>query len=86
MDEKVSGIIDGMNLTDRPVRDPARIKPILEYLENEWLKNPDLRLGQLFINLIRIKSDVDSIGDLFLIEDEELFPEILEKLKKNPPN
>ena len=81
MDEKVRDIIDGMNLTDRPVRDPARIKPILEYLEDEWSKNPDLRLGQLFINLIRSRSDVDSMDEIFFIEDEELFPEIFEKLK-----
>jgi hypothetical protein len=33
------------------MRDPARIKKILELIENYWNKNPDLRMFQLLINL-----------------------------------
>jgi hypothetical protein len=33
------------------MRSPRRIKPFLKWIESEWLKNPDLRFGQLLINL-----------------------------------
>jgi len=32
------------------MRNPKRIKPILDKLEKIWIKNPDLRLGQLIGN------------------------------------
>ena len=83
MDEKVRDIIDGLNLAGRPMRDPARIEPILEHLKDEWLKSPDLRFGQLFVNLLRSRSNVDSMDEVFFIEDEELFPEIFEKAEED---
>lgn len=33
------------------MRNTKRIKPFLKYIEQEWIKNPDLRFGQLLINL-----------------------------------
>ena len=33
------------------MRDPKRIKKILKALENRWTEFPDLRFGQLLINL-----------------------------------
>ena len=47
------------------MRDPNRIKPILERLEKQWLKVPDWRLGQLISNVI-------GGADTFYIEDENL--------------
>ena len=33
------------------MREKARIKRILKLIEKHWNKNPDLRFGQLLINL-----------------------------------
>lgn len=33
------------------MRNIKRIAPFLDYIESEWLKNPDYRFGQLLINL-----------------------------------
>lgn len=48
------------------MRDPKRIDSILNRIKQIWNKYPDLRLGQLIINVI---SD-DSI--LYMLEDEEM--------------
>lgn len=47
------------------MRNPNRIKGILEQLEEIWSKYPDLRLGQLLLNVL---------GDpaLYYIEDQAL--------------
>jgi uncharacterized protein YihD (DUF1040 family) len=53
------------------MRDPERIPMILQALEREWRKSPDLRFGQFMVNLIR-KSRLNSGDDersLFSIED-----------------
>jgi hypothetical protein len=34
------------------LRDPERIPMILQALEREWRKSPDLRLGQFMVNLV----------------------------------
>ncbi len=34
------------------MRDPERIPTIISKLEEYWLQNPDLRLGQLILNAI----------------------------------
>lgn len=48
------------------MRDPKRIDTILNRIKRIWNKYPDLRLGQLIVNVI---SD-DSI--LYMLEDEEM--------------
>lgn len=53
-------------------RDVGRIREILAKLEQVWRQYPDMRLGQLLIN-------VCGKTDLFMIEDEE----VLERLEKN---
>lgn len=50
------------------MRNPDRIKPFLETIEECWSKVPDWRFGQLIENLKR-KLDIE---DLFYIEDKEL--------------
>ena len=47
------------------MRDPKRIRPIIEKLALAWEQNPDMRLGQL------INSLSDHI-DVFYIEDDKL--------------
>ena len=59
------------------MRNPDRIPIILKRLENIWMKHPDLRLGQLFINLCFLLKQKGII--MFSIEDDELLNE-LEKM------
>ena len=56
-------------------RDPKRIDIIIEMLRVVWKQNPDLRLGQLFVN-IDTRSDSP---DLFMLEDDR-FLQVLEQL------
>ena len=52
-------------------RDPNRINEVLSKIETVWRQYPDLRLGQLLVN-------VCCSYDLFMLEDENLM-ELLEK-------
>ena len=51
------------------MRDPARIDLIIEKLRNLWKANPDLRLGQLLVNLIRPQEPCPQV---FYFEDTDL--------------
>lgn len=60
------------------MRDPKRIPEILEELKKAWEKNPDLRLGQIIVNIARIKEKKEETCPfVFYIEDNK----ILEGLK-----
>lgn len=48
------------------MRDPKRIPKILDELKGIWSSFPDLRLGQLIINVFD-----DPLYDLYYVEDEE---------------
>ncbi len=48
------------------MRNPDRIDKVLDIIREIWEKNPDLRLGQLLLNLV---SDANI---LYWVEDEEL--------------
>lgn len=48
------------------MRDKKRIPDILARLEKVWEKYPDLRLGQLIVNV------VDDASLLYMLEDNEL--------------
>ena len=50
------------------MRDPDRISVILERLQKVWEKYPDLRFGQLVLNVLR--------NDFYYVEDEELVSRI----------
>ena len=54
------------------MRDINRIDLILDRLKALWKRNPDLRLGQLILNVVR-----DPM--LYYIEDEQLI-DVLEKV------
>ena len=51
------------------MRDPVRIKRILNKLEAIWTVCPDLRLGQLYIAVSGIVGE-DFVVRLFNLEDE----------------
>lgn len=46
-------------------RDPSRIVPILNELENIWINNPQLRLGQIISNAC-----AQNGIDIFYVEDD----------------
>ena len=55
------------------MRDPARIDEMLSDLAAVWRKSPDLRLGQLLVNLVR---PTQPAPEIFNIEDTRLHEEI----------
>lgn len=55
------------------MRDPARIRPIVERLVVAWSQVPDWRLGQLLSNAVG--------GDPFYVEDERLIRKIEEVVR-----
>ena len=48
------------------MRDQNRIRRIIEKLYGVWIARPDLRLGQLLLNIDSVK---DGGKDIFYIED-----------------
>jgi uncharacterized protein YihD (DUF1040 family) len=56
------------------MRDPNRIRNILDKLQEIWERYPDLRFGQLIMNLFKDY-------ELFYMEDEELMQEIEDLIK-----
>ena len=60
-------------------RDPARIAPLLARLNAAWSSQPDLRLGQIFSNLIRSMP-----ANLYFVEDDELITLIEQQLLTVP--
>jgi hypothetical protein len=57
------------------VRDPERIPIVIAAIEREWRKQPDQRLGQLVVNLLRRHTSVppeDEGRVLFAVEDAEM--------------
>ena len=59
------------------MRDPARIEVILEEVRRIWTANPDLRLAQLLVNVIR---PPEPCPQVFYFEDDKL----LERLRAFP--
>lgn len=51
------------------MRDPKRIEEMLYVLRQIWELKPDLRLGQLLVNVIPLK---EPCPEMFYIEDEKL--------------
>lgn len=51
------------------MRDPKRIEPFLQELARIWRANPDLRFGQLVLDLHALSG---AGAMLFYTEDEEL--------------
>jgi uncharacterized protein YihD (DUF1040 family) len=63
-----------------PPRDPARIDEMLEMLGKLWKRYPDLRLGQLIVNLV---SPSSPCSEIFNREDDKLKEAILARMEEN---
>lgn len=70
------------------MRDPERIKPFLQKVEEYWNLEPDLRFGQIVAileNRIRPSNLKIKESDLFFSEEDELvkvFNELIDEYKK----
>lgn len=60
------------------MRDPARIEKIIGALRTLWQLNPDLRLGQLIINLT-------TGAETYQVEDDEMHERILASINRKWP-
>jgi len=60
------------------MRDPDRIPVVLNYLEEYWKRNPDLRLTQLMWNLAGDKGV--SVPHFYNTEEEALEVSLLKRL------
>ena len=58
------------------MRNPNRIEPTLKEIERIWKNNPDLRLGQLLLNI------VSNANILYYVEDNELIKGLKEMYDK----
>lgn len=60
------------------MRDPNRIDEVLGALREYWVAHPDMRLGQILVNLIGTKFAVD----IFYVEDDVLLERLKEENRK----
>ncbi len=56
-------------------RDVNRIQPFCDRLAKAWEKLPDLRFGQLMVNLMR-DYEAEHGCDIFYLEEDEMIREI----------
>jgi len=63
------------------MRDPNRIPTVLGLLGKFWMKNPDLRLGQIISNINASRYGISKDRDIFYLEDEELIHTLKELVK-----
>jgi len=61
------------------MRDPKRIKPFLEKIEQLWANNPDFRFGQLIMSITKTG---EHNPKLFNMEEEEFLEKINELEKQ----
>lgn len=62
------------------LREPYRIRPLLQTLEELWKLNPDQRFFQFVANLPFLLG-LQHPEDPYFIEDDELLAELNEKLR-----
>jgi len=60
------------------MRDPKRIDEMLNELREMWMANPDWRLGQLVVNVVR---STEPMPEVYYLEDDE-FRARLDVLRK----
>ncbi|TYZ14449.1 hypothetical protein FY528_01595 [Hymenobacter lutimineralis] len=61
------------------MRDKARIKPMIEKLEQLWLDHPDFRLGQL---LMVVAMTGEHNPKLFYLEDDRMLGLLEERMEQ----
>lgn len=59
------------------MRDPSRIKRILQLVEIIWESSPDLRLTQVIMNALNMNSDP------YYVEDKLLEESLLKYIREN---
>jgi uncharacterized protein YihD (DUF1040 family) len=62
------------------MRDPNRIKPLLDALRIYWEMHPDLRLCQMLSNIATIGGWSDK--DLYYLEDKDLMEHLKTTVRK----
>jgi hypothetical protein len=62
------------------MRDPARIEVLLNALREAWLKDPDMRFGQLLVNHARLG---EPCPEVFHLEDDQLLANIRDWMAKS---
>jgi hypothetical protein len=62
------------------LRDINRIPTICKELEDLWIKHPDLRLGQLILNVVNLDSKLYYMEDFELIAKLKLFYDNIDKI------
>lgn len=63
-------------------RDPKRIDEVLNRLKRLWVTYPDLRLGQLIVNITYNLDDPNAANDLFYLEDDDFIAALEDYQKK----
>jgi hypothetical protein len=76
MDEKRRQLAEDVNAMFKTPRDVERIDPLLAQIREVWLKFPDMRLGQLLVNLLDPEPN-----KLFVVEDDVLRDRLVEFLR-----
>lgn len=67
------------------MRDPARIRPLLDELARDWVKNPDLQLGQLLINAALFHANKNGFSpSMWQLNDEAFVKTIVASLAAPP--
>ena len=64
------------------MRDPKRIDEVLNRLKKLWKTYPDLRLGQLIVNITYNPDDPNASNDLFYLEDDKFIVALEDYQKK----
>ena len=79
MDDRIRSVMEEVmseveDVWDGPERDPARIDAILSKLREVWMRDPDMRFGQLVYNLYWQMPETRKMGmtgiDMFYVEDD----------------
>ena len=61
-------------------REPYRIRPFLQTLEELWNIHPDERFFQ-FVHNLGYRLELTNPGDPYFVEDDIVFAALIEKLK-----
>lgn len=66
------------------MRDPNRIPIILNQLEELWKAHPDMRLGQLLVNIVKYtqKSSEIETFEIFYKEDDQISDSIIKIIRE----
>ena len=62
------------------MREKERIDRILEKLEKYWKANPDLRLGQIIANFVRMSTGQLKCDPIYI--EDNIIEEVLDKVNK----